>query len=79
MFACMYKYIYRNVRVAVLGAPTTRPDRAMRELQRRGGQPMLDPMCHLLGGFSVHVAPGTAHGPAAHRTTGARPRRRRWR
>lgn len=67
----------RNVRVAVFGAPTTRADRAVRELQRRGGQPVPDPVRHLPGGFPVHVAPRTAHGPAAHRSTGARSRRRR--
>lgn len=39
---------------------------------------MLDPMRHLPSGFPVHVAPGTAHGPAAYRATGARPRGR-WR
>jgi len=38
-----------------------------------------DPVRHLPGGFPVHVAPRTAHSPAAHRTAGARPRRRRWR
>lgn len=67
----------RNVRVAVLGAPTTRADRAMRELQRRSGQPMSDSMRHLPGWFSVYVAPGAAHGPAAHRTARAWPWRRR--
>lgn len=41
---------------------------------------MLDPVRHMPGGFPVHVAPGTAHRAAAHRATGARPRRgRRWR
>lgn len=49
----------------------------MRQLQRRGGQPVPDPVCHMPGGVPVHVAPGTAHGPAAHRATGARPRGRR--
>jgi len=70
--------MYRNVRVAVFGAPTTRTDRAMCELQRRGSQPVPDPVRHLPGWFPVHVAPRTAHGPAAHRTASARPRRRRW-
>lgn len=68
---------YRNVRVAVLSAPTTRIDRAVCELQRRGGQSMLDPVRHMPGGLPVHVAAGTAHRAAAHRATGARPRRRR--
>lgn len=78
MCACV---VYcRNVRVAVLGAPTTRIDRTVRELQRRGSQPMFDPMRHMPGGFPVHVASGTAHRAAAHRAAGARPwRRRRWR
>lgn len=70
---------HRNVRIAVFGAPTTRTHRTVRELQRRSGQPVFDPVLHLSGGLPVHVAPGTAHGSTAHRTTGARPRRRRWR
>lgn len=78
--AWFLSFVSRNVRVAVFGAPTTRTDRAMCELQRRGGQPMPDPVRNLPGWFPVHVALRTAHSPAAHRTAGARPRRRRrWR
>lgn len=71
--------LFRSIRVAVFGAPTTGVDRTVRELQWRGGQPVPDPMCHLSGWFPVHMAIGTAHSPSAYRATGARPRWRRWR